>query len=147
MADLSMTWTVHAGFATVRVGDSDGSAEALASYVSPAPEDFLGAVARLLRGSATAEVRFEAKPAVYRWHFTRDGSHVRVRLAEFPDGRRPGTEVWSTRQPLDVVARVVVRRFDAAARRGEDTYEREWRRPFPRFELEGLRAAWREVTR
>ncbi|GGU76302.1 hypothetical protein GCM10010178_79460 [Lentzea flava] len=134
-----MTWTVRAGWADVEVADHRGEALITASYISPAPEDLLGAVTRLLRGEPEARVRFEAEPAVYRWDFERDGDSACVRLVE-----QPSTEIWSTRQPLGALARVVVRCFDSVAdRQGEDGYHREWRRPFPRAELEGLRAAWR----
>lgn len=143
MADLSMSWTVSTGSANVRVADRQAEATVIASYVTGAPEDFLGAVRRLLRGDTDARVDFEAEPTVYRWHFSRDGDVVEVRLAEHPDGRRPGTEIWSTRQPLGTLARVTVRCFDAVAQRGEAEYEREWRRPFPRSDLEALRTAWR----
>lgn len=139
-----MTWTVRAGWADVRVADRAAEARILASYVSPAPEHFLGAVAHLLLGDVEAAVVFEAEPAVHRWRFTREGHFADIRLTEHPDDRRPGVEIWSTRQRLGTLARVTVRCFDAVARQGEADYEREWRRPFPRFELEALRTVWRD---
>ena len=139
MTALPMTWTVRAGWADVEVA----GVRVTASYVSPAPEDFLGAVTRLLLGELQARVQFEAEPAVHRWHFDRSGDSVVIRLYEHPDDRRPGSEIWSTRQPLGTLARATVRCFDTLAHHGVDNYEREWRRPFPRFELEGLRTAWR----
>ncbi|MGI5506128.1 hypothetical protein [Lentzea sp. CA-135723] len=141
MADLTMTWSVHAGWADVRLADHAAEVTISASYVTAAPEHLLGAVTRLLRGDAEAGAEFEAEPTVYRWHLRRDGGVAYLRITEHPGHRRPGTEVWSTRQPLDVLARTLVRCFDALA---PAEYEREWRRPFPHHELAGLRTAWRE---
>ncbi|MEV6236445.1 hypothetical protein [Lentzea sp. NPDC051838] len=76
MADLSLTWTVRAGRADIRIADQHREIPVVTE--------------------AQAQVDFEAEPAVHRWHFHRKAE-----------------------------------------------YEREWRRPFPRFELEGLRTAWR----
>ena len=144
VTDMSMTWTVRTGWAEVWVADRGAEVTIVASYVSPAPEHFMGAVAHLLLGDVEAGVAFEAEPTVYRWRFTREGDTADVRLTEHPDDRRPGVEIWSTRQSLGALARVTIRCFDAVAQQGEAEYEREWRRPFPRFELEALRTAWRD---
>ena len=134
---------MRAGWAQVRLADREDEVEVVPSCLTPVPEDVLGAVTRLLHGAADASAEFEAEPTVYRWHFRRDGGNtVDVRLTEL-SGHQPGAELWSTRRPLGTLARAVVRCFDSVAHRGEDEYEREWRRTFPRHELEGLRAAWR----
>ena len=136
-----MTWSVHDGWADVRLADSAAEVMISASYVTAAPEDLLTAVTRLLRGDTETRAEFEAEPTVYRWHFRRGGDAVGLRITEHPGHRRPGTEIWSTRQQLGTLARTAVRAFDALA---PAEYERDWRRPFPHHELEGLRAAWRE---
>jgi hypothetical protein len=143
VADLSMTWTVRAGFADIHVADLQAEASAAASYVTGAPEDFLTAVRSLLHGDTGTTVEFEAEPTVYRWHFNRTGRIVEVQLSEHARRGRPGTVIWSTSQPLDILARVTIRCFDAVAQQGEAEYEREWHHLFPRLELEALRTAWR----
>jgi hypothetical protein len=56
------------------------------------------------------------------------------------------TQLWTGTRPLDQVARSVVRAFDQVARELDDeTYESQWRRPFPHRELEHLRATWRSL--
>ena len=56
-----------------------------------------------------------------------------------PSARLPddvGTSVWVSNQNVDVLARVVVRAFDAVIfEYGEDGYEKAWGRPFPTMEL------------
>ncbi len=148
MAEMLLTWTLRdAGWADVAVTDHQTQADAAASYVSEAPEDLLTAVARLVLGEAETRVQFEAEPTAFRWILRRDGHDVAIRLLELADGRAPdnaGTEIWSSRQSVDTLARTVLRCFDQVAHQhGEDEYRRRWRRPFPRSELEALRTAWR----
>jgi hypothetical protein len=75
---------------------------------------------------------------------------VAIRLVEAPDSRTPentGTVIWSSRQPITTLARTLVRAFDTVAtEHGEAGYQTLWGRPFPRHELEALRAAWRTTT-
>ncbi|MFE6052553.1 hypothetical protein ACFQ6N_17505 [Kitasatospora sp. NPDC056446] len=81
------------------------------------------------------------------WIFYRTGDDVRIRLLQLPDGAKhdnAGTEIWSTRQSVDVVARAVIRCFDEVATKyGESGYRGEWGEHFPRTELEALRSLWR----
>jgi hypothetical protein len=147
MAGLSMTWNVHAGWADVTVADYQAEAQVDASYISAAAEDFLTAVARLVLGDNDTRVQFMAGTTTFRWFFCREGTNVSIRLLELPDGRKndsAGTEIWSSQQNIDTLSRVVIRCFDKVARKyGENGYLDEWRRPFPRLELEALRTAWR----
>lgn len=151
MAGLSMTWSVHAGWADVTIADYQAEIGVDASYISAAPEDFLTALARLVLGDNETRAQFMAEPTTFRWIFCREGTDVRILLLELPDGRTKdsaGTEIWSSRQRIDTLARVVIRCFDEAARKyGESGYLDEWRRPFPRIELDALRAAWRANQR
>jgi hypothetical protein len=109
----------------------------------------LGAVTRLVLGADEARAEFEAEPTVYRWIFRRTGEDADIRLLLVADHKLPdeaGTIIWRSRQPVDVLARVVVRAFDAVATtHGEVGYEARWGRPFPRFELDALRTAWRRT--
>lgn len=143
-ADLRLVWTLGAhGWAECLVADAAAEARVVASCLTPAPESLLTAVARLVAGEAEAAAQFEAEPAAFRWVFRRDGGQVSVRLLELSGGGEPdraGTELWSTRQPVDGLARAVVRCFDAVAgEHGEDGYLKTWGAPFPRTELEALR--------
>ena len=102
-------------------------------------------------GENETRAQFEAEPTAFRWIFHRDGSNVWIRLLELPDGRRhdnAGTEIWSSWQTVDTVARAMTRCFDEVARRyGESGYRSRWNEHFPRSELEALRAAWRAGRR
>ncbi|MFD9687752.1 hypothetical protein ACFWXO_18565 [Kitasatospora sp. NPDC059088] len=68
-----------------------------------------------------------------------------LELAHGSDHDNAGTEIWSTQQNIDVVARAVIRCFDEVVREyGESAYRGKWGEHFPRTELEALRTAWRE---
>ncbi|MET8094382.1 hypothetical protein [Micromonospora sp. NPDC005220] len=149
VAEMSLTWTLHNyGWVICRVADPRAEAEAVASYVTDAPEQLLTAVATIVLGAATARVEFQAEPTVYRWTFQRRGPDVEIRLLRVLTDRLPdeaGTLIWASSQPVDALARVVVRAFDAvAAQHGAVGYEKAWGRPFPERELTALRAAWRQ---
>lgn len=148
MAGMSVTWSLAgSGWADIVVADHQAEAEATASYITTAPEDLLTAVARLVLGENETRAQFEAEPTAFRWIFYREGTDVWTRLLELPDGRKhdnAGTEIWSSWQTVDTVARAVVRCFDeVASKYGESGYRGKWNEHFPRFELEALRAAWR----
>ncbi|MFI2352652.1 hypothetical protein ACH492_37840 [Streptomyces sp. NPDC019443] len=145
MAALSFTWTLqHHGWAFCRVTDGQAEAEAMASYVTGGPEQFLYAIARLALTEPETRAEFEAEP---RWFFRREGAEVEMRLVMADDFQAPdssGSVLWSSRQPIDVLCRAAIRAFDQVAHDlGEDGYEAQWGRPFPRNELQGLRTAWR----
>ena len=71
-----------------------------------------------------------------------------VQLLELADGSKydkAGAEIWASWQMVDSAARAVIRGFDEVARKyGESGYQGKWKSPFPRVELEALRAAWRD---
>lgn len=119
MSTMSFTWTLRpAGWVDCHVEDSRGRAEASVSYITPAPEEFLTAVARLVLGATEQRVQFQAEPRGFRW-------------------------IWTSRQPIDTLTRTVIRAFDQVENEhGEDGYLEHWRSPFPRHELEALRTAW-----
>lgn len=149
MVHLRLAWVLSGrGWADCIVSDHRAEAEVTASYITTAPEDLLTAVTRLTVGETECRVQFEAEPAAFRWIFRREGTNVWIRVLELADGKNhdnAGTEIWSTRQDIDVVARAVVRCFDEVAREyGESAYRGRWGEHFPRTELEALRVAWRE---
>ncbi|MGW4027476.1 hypothetical protein ACWEEL_40055, partial [Streptomyces sp. NPDC005009] len=73
MSSLTIAWTPHHhGWAFVEVADDHGEAEAIASYLTDAPEQFLYAVARLVLGDEDTRAELEGEPRVYRWFFHRD---------------------------------------------------------------------------
>jgi hypothetical protein len=148
MSSLAITWTLGGhGWAVVKVADDHGEAEAIASYITDAPEQFLYAIARLVLGDEEASAELEAEPQVYRWFFRRDGSVVDIRLVlagdvQAPDGT--GAVLWTGRHTITALARSAVRAFDRIDHeQGEEAYESRWGRPFPRTELEALRSAAR----
>ncbi|MFE4961103.1 hypothetical protein ACFRCW_46240 [Streptomyces sp. NPDC056653] len=148
MRSLAITWTLWShGWAFVKVADDQGEAEAIASYVTDGPEQFLYAVARLVLGGEETRAELEGEPQAYRWFFHRDGSEVDVRLVVTDDGRASdssGTVLWSGRHTIAAVARSAVRAFDQITHElGEEAYAAQWGRPFPRNELEALRTAMR----
>ncbi|WP_126643468.1 hypothetical protein [Embleya hyalina] len=151
-ASLSFTWTLSgAGWADCVIADANAEAQMLVSYVTPAPEELIGAVTRLALGeSGDHKVMFEAEPNGFLWHLSPDGDAVEIRIVEYPDTSRrsrPGAVLWEARHPIEVVARCVLRGFDRVdADRGEDGWYADWKRPFPRRELEQLRRA-REKSR
>ncbi|MGB3442538.1 MAG: hypothetical protein WBA97_27670 [Actinophytocola sp.] len=130
--------------------DDHASADAVASFVTDGPEQLLQAVARVLLYETDTQAEFEAEPTVYRWFFHRDGTAVAIRLVEAVNSNAPeqaGTVIWRSQQPTTTLARAVIRAFDNVAHAlGEDGYETQWGRPFPRHELEALRSAWRTST-
>jgi hypothetical protein len=147
MAGITLTWALeHHGWALCVVADEHAEAEAIVSYVTGGPEQLLNAVARLVHGADETRAEFEAEPDVYRWIFRRTGGEATIRLLHVPDHALPyeaGETIWSSRQPVDTLARVVIRAFDAVATaHGEAGYEAAWGRAFPRFDLDALRSAW-----
>ncbi|MEU1617229.1 hypothetical protein ABZ479_07950 [Streptomyces sp. NPDC005722] len=152
MASLTITWTMrNHGWAVIKVADDHAETEVCASYVTDGPEQFLYAIARLVDGDEDTRAEFEGEPQVYRWFFHRDGSDVDIRLVEAKDLRAPdssGTVLWSGRHDATALARAAVRAFDQVAHElGEEGYASHWGRPFPRTELEALRAGMRTRTR
>jgi len=149
---MSITWTLrHHGWAVCAVSDSNARAEAVVSYVTGGPEAFLTAVANLVLGAPETRAEFEAEPTVYRWIFKRHGTNVDIRLLEVPSTKlsdEVGATAWASQQPIDALARAVVRAFDAVAEEhGEGGYRATWGRPFPHIELAALRTAWRGTGR
>jgi hypothetical protein len=92
-------------------------------------------------------VQFEAEPTAFRWRFHGGGDEVWIQLLQLPDGHRhdrAGTEIWSSWQTVDSLARAVIRCFDDVAHQyGESGYQDKWGSPFPRPELEKLRTVWK----
>jgi hypothetical protein len=149
MAKMSVTWTLTGtGWADFTVADEHAEASGTVSYITATPEDLLTAVARLTLGEKEIRVQLEAEPTVFRWIFYRAYSDVWVQVLELANGGKPdkaGTEIWSSWQTTDTVARAFIRAFDEVAHKyGESGYHGRWRSPFPRFELEALRTAWRD---
>jgi len=148
-ASLSFAWTVSGcGWADCAVADRDGELEFVVSHLTDAPTELIVGVTRVVLGPATdVRVVFEAEPNGYRWEFDRDGSEVDMRIVAFADTaarNRPGDVLWESRQPVETLARCVLLGFDrVVADLGEDGWLGQWRRPFPRRELEALRLAWR----
>lgn len=67
MASLAITWTLLShGWASVMVADEYGQGEAIASYVTDGPEQFLYAIARLVLGDVDTRAELEGEPQVYR---------------------------------------------------------------------------------
>ncbi|GAP47143.1 hypothetical protein [Streptomyces azureus] len=152
MSSLAITWTLGSqGWAVVKVADDHGEAEAIASYIADGPEQFLYAVARLVLGDEETRAELEGEPQVYRWFFHRDGSVVDVRLVLADDAQaqdRSGAVLWAGRHTIKALARSAVRAFDRVDHeQGEEAYEAQWGRPFPRTELEALRTAMRSHQR
>lgn len=152
MADLWLNWEVEgSGWAVCAVGDQHAQATIDCSHIIDAPKDLLAAVARLVLYETETRAVFEAEPTGYRWIFSRRGEQVEIRLLELRDVSQPdgsGAEIWSSQQPIDTVARVVLRCFDDVARKhSESDYQAKWHRPFPRAELEALRTACRSRKR
>ncbi|WP_255954469.1 hypothetical protein [Streptomyces odontomachi] len=147
---MRMTWTLSgSGWADCTVADRQAEAEVTASYITAAPEELLTAVARLVAGETQTRAQFEAEPTAYRWIFHRQADTVSIRLLELRHGGlhdARGAEIWSSRLPVDALARAVVRCFDEVARTyGESGYRGKWGEHFPRTELESLRRLWRAL--
>lgn len=141
MTRMSFSWVLNGrGWADCTVADEQSQAEATASYITTAPEDLLTAVTRLILGERETRAQFEAEPTAYRWRFHRGDDDVWVQLLQLSDGRRndnAGTEIWSSWQTTDTLARAIIRGFDEVARTyGESGYHGKWGSPFPRTELE-----------
>lgn len=146
---MTFTWALTgAGWADCIVADERSQAEATASYIGDAPQCLLTAVARLILGEPEIRAQFEAEPTAFRWIFYREGEDVWIRLLELANHSKhdnAGTEIWSSWQTIDTLARAIIRGFDAVAHQhGESGYQGKWRQPFPRTELEALRRAWRD---
>jgi hypothetical protein len=144
---MQLVWTLTGhGWADCSIRDARAQAEVTASYITNAPEDLLTAVTRLVTGEAETRAQFEAEPTAFRWIFYREGNDVWIRLLQLPDGSKhdnAGTEIWSSQQSLDNVARAVIRCFDEVAKRHDESgYRGKWGEHFPRTELEALRSLW-----
>lgn len=147
MAELRLTWILSgSGWADCTVADHEAETVITASYITAAPEELLTAVVGLLTGEGETRAHFEAEPTAFRWIFYREDESVWIRLLQLPDSSRPdraSTEIWTSWQTVDTVARAVIRCFDDIARTyGESGYHGKWRHPFPRTELEALRTHW-----
>ncbi|WP_448322076.1 hypothetical protein [Streptomyces sp. CO7] len=147
MADLRLTWGLSGqGWVDCTVSDHRTEAEVIASYITTAPEDLLTAVTRAMVGETECRAQFDAEPTAFRWIFQRHGANLSIRvlrLAHASDHDDKGTEIWSSRQDIDVVARAVIRCFDQVVwEYGESAYRDMWGEHFPRTELEALRTAW-----
>jgi hypothetical protein len=145
---MSFTWTLAGhGWADCTVADDQSETQATASYITDAPEDLLTAVARLVLGENQTLAQFEAEPTAFRWIFHREGNDVWIQLLLLADSDKhdkAGTEIWSSWQTVDTLARAFIRGFDQVAHKyGESGYHGKWGHPFPRLELEALRTAWR----
>ncbi|RPE46937.1 hypothetical protein EDD90_10334 [Streptomyces sp. Ag109_O5-1] len=120
MALLRLDWVLSGqGWAHCIVSDRHAEAEVTASYITAAPEEFLTALTRLVVGETECRAQFEAEPTAFRWIFYREGTNVWIRLLELAHGSahdNTGSEIWSTRQDIDVVARAVIRCFDEVVR-------------------------------
>jgi hypothetical protein len=148
MTELRLGWNLSGrGWADCTVADHEAETVITASYITMAPEELIAAVTRLLAGEGEARAQFEAEPTAFRWIFYREGEAVWIRLLQVPDADRhdrAGTEIWTSWQTVDNVARAVIRCFDNVARTyGESGYHGKWCHPFPRAELEALRTNWR----
>ncbi|MFC9437359.1 hypothetical protein [Nocardia sp. NPDC057030] len=146
MADMTMTWELGAtGWVHVHVSDDGNEAKVLASYLTNAPEDLLNAVLSLFSGSSTARTYFEAEPTTYVWLFDRTGANVDIQLVKLANSDEPddaGTELWSTTQTLNHLARTVVGAFEVVAQQhGDNGYLKKWCKPFPHAELQALAEA------
>jgi len=148
MSKFSFKWTLEGnGWASCVVADDAGEAEAVASYITDGPEQFLRAVANMTYRDGPILAEFEAEPMVYRWFFEREGQSVSIRLVEALNGGasdEAGRTIWCGRHAADVLCRTIVRAFDAVLNNlGDAEYEAQWRRPFPHSEVEAVRAAYR----
>lgn len=148
MAELRLSWRLSGrGWADCAVADHEAETVVEASYITHAPEELLTAVRRLLTGESETRAQFEAEPTAFRWIFYREGETVWIRLLQLPNNNhhdRAGTEIWTSWQTVDTVAQAVIRCFDDVARTyGESGYHGKWGHPFPRSEVEALRARWR----
>ncbi|MDV9172331.1 hypothetical protein R6V09_19775 [Streptomyces sp. W16] len=146
MSPLTITWTLrHHGWAFCTVTDDQSEAEVFASYVTDGPEQFLRAVTRLMLMDKEARAEFEGEPQVYRWLFRREGTDADIRLLRANNSQTPdnsGVVLWSSRQTITALRRAALRAFDQVTHDlGEEGYASQWGRPFPRAELEALRAA------
>jgi hypothetical protein len=151
MSDFRLVWTLTgAGWADCAVADHEAEAVVVASYITAAPEDLLTAVARIVSGESEIRVEFEAEPTEYRWIFYRQSEDVWIPLLELPNSGRhdnAGTEIWSSWQTVDTVARTApssAASTTSLGPYGESRYHGKWRSPFPRAELEALRRLWRD---
>ena len=148
---MTFTWTLSgAGWADCVIADEHSQAETIASYIGDAPQCLITAVARLILGEPETRAEFEAEPTAFRWIFYRQGDEVWIRLLQLAVRRihdNAGTEIWSSQQTIDTLARAIIRGFDNVAHQyGESGYYGKWRDHFPRTELEALRSAWREYV-
>jgi hypothetical protein len=149
MPKMSITWTLSGkGWADCLVADDQAQAEVTASYVTAAPDELLEAVTKVVLREGETRVQSEAEPTVFRWIFHREGDQVWIQLLELPDRTRhdnAGTEIWSSWQTVDSVARSFIRAFDdVVVEHGESRYQDKWGHPFPRTELDKLKTAWRQ---
>ncbi|MEU5882862.1 hypothetical protein [Spirillospora sp. NPDC047279] len=112
---MSLAWSLLPGGAQWTAADDQTTVQATASYLRAGPEDLLTAVARLVLGESETRADFEDEPITYRWIFRRTGDDVHIRVLELADYKEPdltGTELWSSRQTVDSLARGVIRGFD-----------------------------------
>lgn len=115
-----------------------------ASYISDAVGDLLAAFNRILEGSASESFSWWEEPGEYRWRFTRQGSHLSIRILSFKEtfGSRPDAEGYN---PL--VASCGLNEFGIALKKAlsrvsallsPTEYKKEWDYEFPDIEYRKL---------
>ncbi|WP_161354067.1 hypothetical protein [Streptomyces sp. SID3343] len=151
-ASLSFTWALSgSGWADCTIVDTAAEAQMIVSYITNAPEELITAVTRVALGEpGDRKVMFEAEPNGYLWILSPDGGEVDIRIVEYADTslrNRPGAVLWESRQPIEALARCVLRGFDRVyADLGDDGWFANWKRPFPQAESAALRVAWRKAA-
>lgn len=149
MAELSLRWVLRGEDRAVCVlgGGGDDGVRIPVSRLTSAPEDLLAALTALVTGELSSTVRWRSESFLHHWHFARSGALVNISVRRLPDGTDTddqGAEIWSTEHPVRAFARAVIRAFDHVLRTyGRVGYRQQWGAPFPRNELESLRASCR----
>lgn len=133
----------QSGWMSLRLGALDAE---FVAVVSCTPHDSLRdlilSLTALLSGEPSARVVWNAEPEEYDFLFEARGEEVGLSVVRHPDHRRAESEsreVFSFRGPLrELCERFLSELEDLRGRSETDAFERNWKRPFPRGELQEL---------
>ncbi|MEY9876930.1 hypothetical protein ABH931_006443 [Streptacidiphilus sp. MAP12-33] len=144
---LRLIWELGgSGWAKCHLVDGDAQVQLVASYLTDALADLVGAVGGLYGEQDVRRCCFDMEPQELRWVFTVQGADVLLAVYQFPDfglglPEDAGRVRWRSQQPRSVVAHAVLEAAQEVWREhGEEGYLAKWKRyPYPVAAVQDLR--------
>jgi hypothetical protein len=131
------------GFMSLRLKTAGRS---FVTVVSHAPydslRDLIVSLSAVLDGDCERTVKWNSEPDEYDFRFTARGDRLLLEVIHYPDHRKldeTASTVFTFQGPKADACRTFLDELrDLQSRAGRDEFDRQWRREFPRRELEAL---------